>query len=50
MRSRQFGTYEFLRLALILDLDIGLSSLVEDLEGEVFDVRLDFSVIIFSPD
>ena len=37
-------THEFLGLALELDLDVRLPSLVGDLEGEVLDVGLDFNI------
>ena len=37
-------TYEFLVLATVLDLDVWLSSLVDDLEGEVLDIGLHFRI------
>jgi hypothetical protein len=33
-------THEFLVLATVLDLDVRFSTLVNDLEGEVFDIGL----------
>ena len=38
------GTYEFLVLATVLNPDVRLASLIEDLEGEVLDIGLDFCV------
>jgi hypothetical protein len=40
LRSDQ--TYEFLIFATVLDPNVWLATLVEDLEGEVFDVGLHF--------
>ena len=37
-------TYEFLVLATVLDLDVWLSSFVDDLEGEVLDIGLDLGI------
>ncbi len=37
-------THKFLVLAAVLDLDVGLSTLVKDLEGEVLHIRLHFSI------
>ena len=51
MRHRDNGrddTYEFLLLTAVLDLDVGLASLVEDLEREVLDIGLHFGVIEFT--
>ena len=38
-------TYEFLVLATILDLDVGLLVLADDLEGEVLHVCLHLRVV-----
>ena len=38
-------TYEFLGLATVLNLNVGLAILAEDLEGEVLDIRLHFGVV-----
>ena len=37
-------TYEFLILATVLNLNVRLATLVEDLEGEVLDIGLDFCI------
>ena len=43
-------THEFFLLTTVLNLDVGLSSLTYDLEGEVLDIRLDFYVVEFATD
>ena len=43
-------TYEVLRLALVLDLDVGLATLADDVEGEVLHVGLDLGVIKLAAD
>jgi hypothetical protein len=45
-----FSTHEFLLLATVLDTDVRLLVFVENLEGEVLEVGLDFLVIIFAAD
>ena len=47
---RDYQTYEFLVLATVLNLDIWLPILVDDLEGEVLDVGLDFKIEEFTTD
>jgi len=44
-QSSPLFTHEFLLLALVLNMNIGLPSLVEDLEREALDVILHFEVI-----
>jgi hypothetical protein len=41
---RNDQTYEFLILATILDPNVWLATLVDDLEGEVLDIGLHFSI------
>lgn len=48
MKNNQ--THEFLLLTTILDLNVRFSGLVRDLKGEVFDIRLDFSISKFAAD
>lgn len=43
-------TYEFLLLATVFNLNIGLAIFAEDPEGEVLDIGLNFSVIEFTTD
>ena len=38
-------TYELLGLSPVLDLNVGLSTLVDHLEWEVLHIRLDFSIL-----
>lgn len=45
-----FSTHEFLRLATVIDTDVGLPALVQNLEGEVLEVGLNFLVIKFAAD
>jgi hypothetical protein len=44
------STHELLRLATIFDLSDGIAILGDYLEGEVFDVRLDFSIVKLATD
>jgi len=46
----KFATHEFLLLTTVLDTNVGLPSLVENLEGEVLNIGLDLLVIIFTAD
>lgn len=39
------GTYEFLGLASVFNRNIGLSSLVQHLEGEMLDIGLHFNIV-----
>jgi hypothetical protein len=41
-------THEFLVLAMVVDADVRLGSLVENFEGEVLNIGLNLSIIIFS--
>ena len=50
MSKIAFATYEFFVLALVLDLDVRFPSFIEHLEGEMFDIRLNFGIIELSPD
>ena len=43
-------SYEFLGLATVLDLDVGLASLVDNLEGEVLDIGLNLSIAELATD
>jgi len=42
--------YEFLVLTTVRNADVGLSSLIDDLEREVLHIGLDFSVFELAPD
>ena len=47
-KSKVYGrqvTYEFLGLSAVLDLDLGLTALVDNLEGEVLHIGLDLGVL-----
>ena len=50
MRYIKNNTNEFLGLAGILDLDVGLSALSRDFEGEIFDISLHFGVVELATD
>ena len=41
----KWNTYEFLGFASVLDRNIGLSSLVDHLEGKVLDIGLHFDIV-----
>ena len=41
----KWNTYEFLGFASVLDRNIGLSILVDHLEGKVLDIGLHFDII-----
>lgn len=43
-------TYEFLLLATVLDFNVRLASLVDDLEGEMLHIGLDFCVLKLATD
>ena len=43
--SKKVQTYKLLGLALVLNLDDGLTTLVDDGEREVFHIGLNFGVI-----
>lgn len=48
--SKGHCTHKLLGLTTVLDLDVGLASLREDLEGEVLHIRLDLSIIELAAD
>jgi len=43
-------TYKLLVLTTVRNADVRLSSLIDDLEREVLDIGLDFSVAELAPD
>ena len=49
-KSERLGTYELLGLTAVLDLNEGLATLVDDLEGEVLHIGLDLSVLELATD
>ena len=49
-QSSPLFTHKFLLLALVLNMNIGLPSLVEDLKREVLDIILHFKVIKLAAD
>jgi len=48
--SNQVSTHEFFLLATVLDTNIGLAAFIEDFKGEVFDIGLDFGILVFTTD
>jgi hypothetical protein len=46
--KNQRETYEFFLLATVFNADIGFSTLAEDLEREVLDIRLNLSIVEFA--
>lgn len=44
------GAYEFLGLATVFNGHVRFSRLVKHLEGEVFDIGLDFGIVEFATD
>lgn len=49
-RSERGNTYELLGLAAVLNLNVGLATLVDDLEREVLHVRLDLRIFELAAD
>ena len=45
MLNDKRNTYEFFLLAAIFDADVGFTSLAENLEWEMLEIRLDFGII-----
>ena len=45
MLNDEGNTYEFFLLATIFNADVGFTSLAEDLEWEMLEIRLDFGII-----
>ena len=50
MQKNEKYTYKFFCLATVFNMDVGLATLAEDLEREMFDIRLNLGIIKLASD